>query len=176
MRYITPFILIFILITVFTSAGANTTENTTAENVTIKNTGNNALIQPMATEASITINPTYLDLGTVEPDGIERSYYEVTFLTASQRGQLRLYVYSESDSLMSTDNQEIPVSNLKYSINYNSPYGPIVVAKRSFTTTPYLFWQRNGNTEVEIPINYHITVPPFTDPGTYSIRIMYQAI
>jgi len=66
LRYITPFILIFILITVFTSAGANTTENTTAENVTIKNTGNNALIQPMATEASITINPTYLDLGTVD--------------------------------------------------------------------------------------------------------------
>lgn len=83
----------------------------------------------MATEASITINPTYLDLGTVEPDGIERSYYEVTFLTASQRGQLRLYVYSESDSLMSTDNQEIPISNLKYSINYNSPYGLIVVEK-----------------------------------------------
>ena len=27
MRYITPFILIFILITVFTSAGANTTEH-----------------------------------------------------------------------------------------------------------------------------------------------------
>ncbi|MDI6701398.1 hypothetical protein [Methanothermobacter wolfeii] len=176
MRYITPFILIFILITVFTSAGANTTENTTAENVTITNTTNSSQDEVSEGKVSLEISPPYLNLGTVQPDGIERSYYNSTTLRASQRGQLRLSVYSESDSLMSTDNQEIPVSNLKYSINYNSPYGPIVVAKRSFTTTPYLFWQRNGNTEVEIPINYHITVPPFTDPGTYSIRIMYQAI
>jgi len=83
-----------------------------------------------------------------------------------------------SGDLISINNSSntIPLSNLKYSIKYESPYGPIEVPKRSFTTSYYMIWTYTGRVSVVIPVNYYITVPLYTDPGTYTVTITYVAV
>ncbi|MDI9618385.1 hypothetical protein [Methanothermobacter sp.] len=168
--------LITLIMSVFLlgCASADVTNNTTV-NTTL---ANQSAVEPLAIGVSLSVNPTNLNLGTIEPDGIEREYYTATNVAIKTGGgRLRVSV-SASGDLISINNSSniIPLSNLKYSIKYDSPYGPIQVPKRSFTTTYYTIWTYVGAVNVVIPINYYLTVPLYTDPGTYRVTITYVAV
>ena len=179
MKYIASFILVFILITAFVFAGDTKAENTTGTNLTVNTSlKDEGVIEPLATGVSISVTPTTLNLGSIEPDGVERSFLNAAYVRIITRGgTLSFMVRANSLNLVSTTNtsQTIPISNLKYSINYAGP-PPINVEKRSFGTTYDTIWTYPSSVNVNIPINYYMTIPPFTDPGTYQVQITWRAI
>ena len=69
--------------------------------------------------------------------------------------------------------ETIPIENLKYS-NYgiNLPETPL--------TTRYTLVRRNWTAKKEIeavvPVDIHLTVPPFTAPGEYRVRVYHIAV
>ncbi|MGB9838841.1 hypothetical protein [Methanothermobacter sp.] len=150
-------------------------ENNTTANIT---SGNQPIVEPLATGVKISVDPASIDLGTVEPDGIEREYYTATKVTIrTTRGTLRFSVMANSN-LVSLNNSSniIPISNLRYSIKYDGPYGPIIIPKRSFTTSYYQIWTYTGPVNIVIPMDYYLTVPLYTDPGIYRTTITYRAV
>jgi len=152
--------------------------NTTSNNTTVDKINlNTTAIEPLASGVSILVEPTSLNLGTVDPDGIERAYYTATTVSiTTRRGTLQFSARASGD-LINTGNSSItiPLSNLKYGIKYSSPYGQINVPKKSFSTSDSIIWTYNGRVNVDIPIDYYFTVPPYTDPGIYTVTIIYTA-
>ncbi len=147
----------------------------TAENGTInqtKNTSkvtNNTSVQPLSWWVDVNVEPSTLNLGIVSPDGIERSYPNAASVTVTY-----FFAYNDrlsvraNGNLISADGSTIPLSNLKFS----TPN----VAKRSFTTSDYTILTYSGILESRtVPISFYITVPFYTDPGTYSVTIIYTA-
>ncbi|WP_370005685.1 hypothetical protein [Methanothermobacter sp. KEPCO 2] len=159
-------------------ASADMQNNTTAENITSSKISMTA-VEPLGVGVDIAVNPTTLNLGTVYPDGVEREYYSATNVEIKNNaGRLRVYVRASGD-LRDVENSSntIPLSNLKYSIKYDGPYGPIEVQIRNFTTSDFQIWTRVGSVDgIILPVNYYLTVPPYTDPGTYSTEVIYTAV
>ncbi|BDH79707.1 hypothetical protein MTTB_10860 [Methanothermobacter tenebrarum] len=161
-------VTLFILVLgVFVVAAENQTTNESVGNKS--KSANNTSVQPLSLWVSVNVEPSVLNLGTVPPDGIERSYPEVAtvtviyFLAFNDRLSVRA-----SGDLVNADGSTIPLSNLKFS----TPNVP----KRSFTTSDYTILTYSGlRGSRTVPISFYITVPFYSDPGTYSVTIIYTA-
>ncbi|HHW16651.1 MAG TPA: hypothetical protein GXX31_04655 [Methanothermobacter sp.] len=161
-------VTLFILVLgVFVVAAENQTTNESVGNKS--KSANNTSVQPLSLWVSVNVEPSVLNLGTVPPDGIERSYPEVAtvtviyFLAFNDRLSVRA-----SGDLVNADGSTIPLSNLKFS----TPNVP----KRSFTTSDYTILTYSGLWGSRtVPISFYITVPFYSDPGTYSVTIIYTA-
>lgn len=167
--------LIIVILSVFLLGCASAdTENNTTDTTSL----NKKAVEPLAIGIQISVTPTALNLGTVDPDGLERTYYSITNVSVKTTGGTLRVSSRASGNLININNTSntIPISNLKYSIKYEGPYGPIEVPKRSFITSYYTFWTYNGAVNIKIPINYYLTVPLYTEPGTYRVNIIYRAV
>ena len=163
-------ILLFLIVGgIFTAAAANETgNNSSAVNKTVKGGGG---VQPLSWASSIEVEPSSINLGTVYPDGIEKSYPNA--VTASV-----VYVLSSGDTLSVRANGDlvntadsslrIPLSSLKFS----TPS----LSKRSFTTSNQNIMTYSGFWgSPSVTMSLYITVPPYTDPGTYQTTLIYTA-
>jgi len=164
-------ILLFLIVGgVFTAAAANETgNNSSAANKTVKGGGG---VQPLsAIILSLDVEPSSINLGTVYPDGIEKSYPNA--VTASV-----VYVLSSGDTLSvratgdlvntADSSLTIPLSSLKFS----TPS----LSKRSFTTSNQNIMTYSGLWgSPSVTMSLYITVPPYTDPGTYQTTLIYTA-
>ncbi|MBC7100450.1 MAG: hypothetical protein H5T40_02280 [Methanobacteriales archaeon] len=164
-RILSVMVLCVLLLGVFAVAAENETNQTSNKS----NTTNNTTVQPLSVWSSVSVTPSTLNLGTVPPDGIERSYQNAATVTVT-------YFWAFDDDHLSVRatgdligaNGSIPLSNLKFSTSN--------VTKRSFTTTNYIIANYSGPWGIlRVPMNFYITVPSYTDPGTYSVTIIYTA-
>lgn len=165
-------ISLFLLVAgIFGAAAENDTVNNTTD---LKNASKGPTVQPLSLSVSVTAEPSTVNLGTVYPDGVERSYTNIVNVRVRYFLSLgdTLSVRASGDMINTADSsQTIPLSNLKFS----TPS----VAKRSFTTSDYVIATYGGIFDPlgsrEVPLSLYITVPPYTDPGTYSVTLIYTA-
>ena len=101
-------VTLFILVLgVFVVAAENQTTNESVGNKS--KSANNTSVQPLSLWVSVNVEPSVLNLGTVPPDGIERSYPEVAtvtviyFLAFNDRLSVRA-----SGDLVNADGSTIP--------------------------------------------------------------------
>lgn len=157
-------VLCVLLMGIFTVAAENGT-NQSMSNSTNSTTN----VQPLSAWSSVSVSPSTLNLGTVAPDGVERSYQDATTVTVRYflAYDDHLYVRANGD-LRSANGSTIPLSNLKFS----TPD----VSKRSFTTSDYTIGNYSGLLgSLTVPMSFYITIPRYTDPGTYSVTIIYTS-
>jgi len=166
-------ILLFLIVGgIFTAAAANETgNNSSAVNKTVKGGGG---VQPLSLSASIEVEPSSINLGTVYPDGIERSYPNAVTATVTYffAGQDTLSVRADGNLVNTADSSlRIPLSSLKFS----TPS----LSKRSFTTSDQTIMTYTGGFFLpgsrSVTMSLYITVPPYTDPGTYQTTLIYTA-
>lgn len=166
-------ILLFLIVGgVFTAAAANETgNNSSAVNKTVKGGGG---VQPLSLSASIEVEPSSINLGTVYPDGIERSYPNAVTATVTYffAWQDTLSVRADGNLVNTADSSlTIPLSSLKFS----TPS----LSKRSFTTSDQTIMTYTGGFFLpgsrSVTMSLYITVPPYTDPGTYQTTLIYTA-
>jgi len=161
-------ILLFLIVGgVFTAAAANETgNNSSAVNKTVKGGGG---VQPLSW--AIEVEPSSINLGTVYPDGIERSYPNAVTATVTYLldWQDTLSVRADGDLVNTADSSlRIPLSSLKFS----TPS----LSKRSFTTSDQTIMTYSGFLNSRsVTMSLYITVPPYTDPGTYQTTLIYTA-
>ncbi|KUK01587.1 MAG: Uncharacterized protein XD44_0329 [Methanobacteriaceae archaeon 41_258] len=164
-RILSVMILCVLLVGVFAVAA----ENETNQTLNKSNITNNTTVQPLSAWSSVSVSPSTLNLGTLPPDGIERSYPNAATVTVRYLLAFNdhLYVRANGD-LIGPNGSTIPISNLKFS----TPNVP----KRSFTTSDYIIANYSGFWgSFTVPMSFYVTVPPYTDPGTYSVTIIYTA-
>jgi hypothetical protein len=176
-------ILLFLSLITFSSISvfaenaynSNQTNSTNDTNVTNKTTNatvtNNAVIQPMSLYVSLTISPsTTVNFGTLTADGTEHTFTGATTAhVTSWLGNGGLYVRSSGNLISSTNS--IPLINLKYDC-------PGYASKTQFSTTDSLIDQYNSGLfgyDYTYTMNYYLTVPTGTYPGTYNTTIIYTA-
>lgn len=165
-----PVMALFLLVMgVFTAAAVNETGNNSSVNNTSSPRG--GVVQPLSLWSSVTVEPSTVSLGTVPPDGTERSYPDAVTATVSYiiAGGDTLSVRA-SGNLVNTANSSltIPLSNFKFS----TPS----LSKRSFTTSNQVIMTYSGFIGAQsVPLSLYITVPPYTDPGTYSTTLIYTS-
>jgi len=162
-------ILSLLVIGVFTAAAANETANNSSVNNTPAPRG--GAVQPLSLWSSIRVEPSTVSLGTVPPDGIEQSYPDAVTATVTYfiaRGDT-LSVRASGNLVNTADSSlTIPLSNLKFS----TPG----LSKRSFTTSNQVIMTYSGlGGSSSVPLSLYITVPPYTDPGTYSTTLIYTS-
>lgn len=166
-------ILLFLIVGgIFTAAAANETgNNSSAVNKTVKGGGG---VQPLSLSASIEVEPSSINLGTVYPDGIERSYPNAVTATVTYffAWQDTLSVRADGNLVNTADSSlRIPLSSLKFS----TPS----LSKRSFTTSDQTIMTYTGGFFLpesrSVTMSLYITVPPYTDPGTYQTTLIYTA-
>ncbi|NLU03874.1 MAG: hypothetical protein GXW97_02820 [Methanothermobacter sp.] len=166
-------ILLFLIVGgIFTAAAANETgNNSSAVNKTVKGGGG---VQPLSLSASIEVEPSSINLGTVYPDGIERSYPNAVTATVTYffAWQDTLSVRADGNLVNTADSSlTIPLSSLKFS----TPS----LSKRSFTTSDQTIMTYTGGFFLpgsrSVTMSLYITVPPYTDPGTYQTTLIYTA-
>ena len=163
-------ILLFLIVGgIFTAAAANETgNNSSAVNKTVKGGGG---VQPLSLSASIEVEPSSINLGTVYPDGIERSYPNAVTATVTYffAWQDTLSVRADGNLVNTADSSlRIPLSSLKFS----TPS----LSKRSFTTSNQNIMTYSGLWgSPSVTMSLYITVPPYTDPGTYQTTLIYTA-
>ncbi|OEC87099.1 MULTISPECIES: hypothetical protein [Methanobacterium] len=170
------FSIIFIVASIFSvyadsSNSSNSTNTTNTTNVTRNLTGN-AVVQPMSIWVSVSETPTTINFGSLNADGTEHTYTSATNVTVSAIG-LSASLYTSVGGNFVSSSDTIPVSNFKYSCSDASP----AISKTSFTTTPTLvdtFSYFLVNTKT-YRMNYYLTVPVNTQPGTYSTTVIYTA-
>lgn len=163
-----------------TSNQTNDTNETNKTNEINKTVANDAVIQPMAsTSVSINITPQSVNLGTWPADGAEHTYSGITTVQVHATGWWGFFntsgdltVRAKGDFTRGTDiSKTISLSNFKYDC-------PNYVSKTPFTTTDSEIDQYaagwGGNTYI-YTINYYLTIPTGTDPGTYNTTIIYTA-
>ncbi|MDI9623887.1 MAG: hypothetical protein QFX38_03250 [Methanothermobacter sp.] len=157
-----------LVVGVFAVAAENKTTNQSIGNKS-NITNNTTNVQPLSVWTSVSVTPSTLNLGTIAPDGIERSYPNAATVTVTYflAYNDRLSVRASGD-LVNANGSTIPLSNLKFSTSN--------IAKRSFTTSDYTILTYSGLWGSQtVPMNFYITIPVFTDPGTYSVTIIYTA-
>lgn len=154
--------LFVLVVGVFAVAAENETMNRSIKNMS---TTGNITVQPLSV-SSVTVTPSVLDLGTVPPDGIERSYLNAVTVEVEHRGAGYLYVKASGD-IISDSGTTIPINNLKFS----TPDVP----KTSFTKSDQSILRYIGSGTDTVLMSFYITVPLYTDPGTYSVAIIYTA-
>jgi len=119
--------ILCVLIGVFAVAA----ENETNQTLNKSNITNNTTVQPPSPwpSRSVIVQPPTLNLGTLPPDGIERSYPNATTVTVIYFMASNDYLYVRASGDLIGPNGSIPISNFKFS----TPDVP----KRSFTTSDY---------------------------------------
>ena len=157
-------ITLVLIFGIFTVAAENETINQSMVNQS-KSTGNVTGVQPLSARVSINVTPTVIDLGIVDP-GTERSYPNAATVIIDHQGVSDFYVRA-SDDLINADGSRIPISYFRFSTPSLNP--------RPFTTENQWISKYPGNNIEIIPISLYIMVPPYTDPGTYSVTIIYTA-
>ncbi|MDI6702416.1 hypothetical protein [Methanothermobacter wolfeii] len=162
-------ISLFLLVAGIFGAAA---ENDTVNNTTgLKNASKGPTVQPLSFAVLVTAEPSTVTLGTVYPDGVERSYTNIVNVRVLYFLSFRdtLSVRASGDMINTANSsQNIPISNLKFSTSS--------VSKRSFTTSNYVIETYSGfGGSIDVPMSLYITVPPYTDPGTYSVTLIYTA-
>ena len=154
---------------------SNSTDNSTNSTNVTKNLTKNAGIQPMSLSTSISVTPKTADFGNLTADGTEHNITNAATVQVNATnfiwgGGGTLSVRASGDFINGTNS--IPLSNFKYECPGN-------VSKTSFTTDdspidqyapPFIGTIRNT-----YHINYYLTVPTNTYPGTYSTTIIYTA-
>ena len=163
---ISVIILFLIAGGVFTAAAANETGNSSEVNKTVKGG-----IQPLSWASGIEVEPSTISLGTVYPDGIERSYPNAVTVTVTYLVALgdTLLVRGSGDLVNTAESSlRIPLSSLKFS----TPS----LSKRSFTTSDQAIMTYSGLFgSKSVTMSLYITVPPYTDPGTYQTTLIYTS-
>jgi len=162
-RILSVMILCVLLVGVFAVAAENET-NQTIKNISTSTS--NITVQSVAGQVSVNVTPSVLNLGILPPDGIERSYPDVVTITVNHKGAGDLSVKASGD-LLGDSGTTIPIDNLKFS----TPNVP----KTSFTTSDQRILHYLGTGTETVLMSFYVTVPPYTDPGTYSVTIIYTA-
>lgn len=155
-----------------TNDSANITNSTDSINQTISDASVDAPVRPMSIWVSLTVTPTSVNLGSVDADGVERTFTGVTTARVQAIGfSGNLYVRASDNFINSANSSQIiPLDNFQFDC-------PGYVTKRSFTTdnqrihyyTYFLGYNENYT------MNYYLTVPRYTDPGVYSTTVIYTA-
>jgi hypothetical protein len=157
---------------------SNQTNDTNATNSTTngtKNVASDGIIQPMSLTTSISVTPQNINLGTWPADGTEHTITNAATVQVNASnfifggdGQLRVRASGDFASGTNT----IPLSNFKFDCPGN-------ITKTTFTTSDIVIDDYSppfiGTIRNTYHINYYITVPPGTYPGTYSTTIIYTA-
>ncbi|MGB9869820.1 hypothetical protein [Methanothermobacter sp.] len=153
----------------FTAAAANESgNNSSADNGTVRR---GAVVQPLSLVSSIDVEPSSISLGTVYPDGIEMSYPNAVTVTVTY-----IFAFQDTLSVRATGNLintadsslMIPLTNLKFS----TPG----LSKRPFTTSNQNIMTYSGLWgSSSVSLSLYITVPPYTDPGTYQTTLIYTS-
>ncbi len=147
----------------------NSTNNNSSGNKTVTK---NAIVQPMSIWVSVTETPSTINFGSLVADGVEHTYINATNVTVSAVGITADLYVSASDDFKSGSNS-IPLSNFKYT-SLDSSY---TTTKKSFTTSnelvgTYAYLLVGSKT---YHMNYFLTIPEGTEPGTYTTKITYTA-
>lgn len=177
------FALVLSLFVVSADDSQNDIENDgSGNNTTLNNTTNktgpeglaDAPIQPMSWSVSLTVNPTSYNMGTIPADGVERSFTGATTARVQATGLLSsgdLFIRASGNFINGANaSQTIPLNNFQFE-------SPNYATKRPLTTTDFsihhytMFWSWDNTYN----INYYLTVPRYTDPGTYSTTVIYTA-
>ncbi|MBE2899303.1 hypothetical protein DNK57_00435 [Methanothermobacter thermautotrophicus] len=166
---ISVIILFLIVGGVFTAAAATETGNNSSDvNKTVKGGGG---VQPLSFASSIDVQPSTISLGTVYPDGIERSYPNAVTVTVT-------YLFAFGDTLSvrgSGDLVNTADSSLRIPL-YNLKFSTPSLSKRSFTTSDQTIMTYSGLIgSKSVTMDLYITVPPYTDPGTYQTTLIYTS-
>lgn len=165
-----PVMTLFLLVMgVFTAAAVNETGNNSSVNNT--STPRGGVVQPLSLGSSVTVEPSTISLGTVPPDGIERSYPNAVTATVDY-----ILAFGDtlsvraSDDLVNTANSslKIPLSNFKFSTPGLSPT-PFTKSNQEIMKYSGLWGSRS------VQLSLYIKVPPYTDPGTYSTTLIYTS-
>ncbi|HHW04286.1 MAG TPA: hypothetical protein GXX32_00005, partial [Methanothermobacter sp.] len=162
-RILSVMVLCVLLLGVFAVAAENQT-NQSIKNIST-NMGN-ITVQPLSGHVSVSVTPSILNLGTVPPDGTERSYPNAVNVIIDHNGAGDLYVRANGD-LVSEDGSIISIDNLKSSTQN--------VTKTSFTTSNQSILRYLGTGIERVDMSFYISVPLYADPGTYSVTIIYTA-
>jgi hypothetical protein len=151
----------------------DTINNTNDTNNTNEIVTDNAVIQPMSISVSLTVTPTTINLGNLAADGQEHIYTGATTARVEAIGLSGyLYVRATGDFTRGTDtSRTISLNNFKY----DCP--EVSVGKTQFMTTDqtihrYTYFLGYDHT---YDMNYYLTIPTGTDPGTYNTTIIYTA-
>jgi hypothetical protein len=154
-----------------TNDSANITNSTDSTNQTI-DASVDAPVRPMSVWVSLTVTPTSVNLGSVDADGVERTFTGVTTARIRALGFSGNLFVRASDNFINSANssQIIPLNNFQFDC-------PGYVTKRPFTTTNQLIHEYNYFLiyDVNYTMNYYLTVPRYTDPGVYSTTVIYTA-
>lgn len=165
-----PLIMLILIVGgVFTAAAANESgNNSSADNGTAPRGGG---VQPLSLVSSIDVEPSTISLGTVYPDGIERSYPDAVTVTVTYFLAFRdtLSVMATGNLINTADSSlMIPLTNLKFS----TPG----ISKRPFTTSNQNIMTYSGLIgSSSVSLSLYITVPPYTDAGTYQTTLIYTS-
>lgn len=170
-------ILTILIVSIFSvyaddSNSSNITGNSTSTNITKTNVTKNAAVQPMSIWVSVTETPSTINFGSLMADGVEHTYINATNVTVSAVGiTASLYVSASGD--FKSGSNSIPLSNFKYT----SPDSSSTTTKKSFTTSnelvgTYAYLLVGSKT---YHMNYFLTIPEGTEPGTYTTKITYTA-
>lgn len=150
----------------------NDTNSTNSTNNTKSNASVKAPIQPMSVTVTVTANPTSLNFGAVNADGLEHTFTGATTVRVQALGLSGdLYVRASGDFINSANaSQKIPLTNFKYDC-------PGYAAKKPFTTNNELIHHYTYFLiyDTTYTMNYYLTIPTYTDPGVYSTTVIYTA-
>lgn len=151
----------------------NQTNSTNSTNTT-KTITKNAVVQPMVA-TGITVTPTTINLGTLPADGKEYTFTSAANVTVTAWALLvddgNVTVRASGNFVNSADTSKtIPLTNFKYGCQG-------YVDKTSFTTSDSLVANYDVilYSRITYHMDYYLTIPTGTDPGTYTTTIYYMA-
>lgn len=152
------------------SNSSNSTNSTNSTNIT-KNASKSIVVQPMSILPDVEATPSTVNFGNLTADGTEYNFTRVTTVTVSSLvGSGGLYISASGDFTSGTN--RIALNNFKYSGQYSGG----TISKKAFTTGNELLKSYSGLFHSEtVYMDYYITVPEGTEPGTYTTTITYTA-
>ena len=169
------FAVIFVIASIFSvyadsSNSSNSTNNTNSTNVT-KNASKSIIVQPMSILSNVEADPATVNFGNLAADGTEYTFTRATTVSVSSLlGSGGLYVRASGDFTSGTN--RISLSNFKYGGQYSGG----TISKKAFTTDDEILKSYSGLFHSEtVYMDYYITVPEGTEPGTYTTTITYTA-
>ena len=117
------------------------------------------------------INGSDINLGTLFADGSTYSYPNCETIVNTGKNPTDLYVRA-TGNFSDGNGNIIPLSNFKY-----ADYGNRITTQAAFTTYYTLVidnWKNNQ--EPTVYADLYLTVPPTTEPGTYTVTIYHTAV
>jgi hypothetical protein len=166
---LTIFILIAILSSLYFVSAENSSNSSNQTNGTVNITNISKNISQQNTSVSILIkSPSSIDLGTRIPDGSEKSYDDIGSIDLSADNVSELSIKCDGDFVDAENSSNtIALNNFEY-----DGFGNSSLSKTPFTTSFQSVRSWQGN--ITVPVNFYLTVPVGTRPGSYSTTIYYQ--